>query len=120
MLAPYQESRRRPMLVRAAVALLPALLLALAAAPASAELAVNSGGARPQAAGLTPGALTGSVAARCWQEGQEVLSEGDFASAEIPPGLRERALSLKGAGADARTTVILPLADALCLLTVRP
>ncbi len=30
---------------------------------------------------LTPGALTGSVTTRCWQEGREVLSESGFASA---------------------------------------
>lgn len=61
--------------------------------------------------------LEGTVRARCWQQGREILSEVDFASAAIPPGLREQAISLKGSG---RTAVLLPFADTFCLLTVSP
>lgn len=95
------------------------MALALAATPALAEIA--TGGERvatgsPVATGLT-GSLEGTVRARCWQQGQEILSEADFASAAIPPELREQAISLKGSG---RTAVLLPFADTFCLLTVSP
>ena len=95
--------------------------LVLGAAPAMAE--ISTAGERPLAAsqGQTPtrvgGELAGAVLARCWQEGREILSEADFATASVPPGLREQAINLGGGG---RKAVLLPLGDTFCLLTIRP
>lgn len=88
---------------------------------------ISTGGERPPAQsqnqnqGQTPTRvgreLAGDVRARCWQEGQEILSEADFANAAIPPGLREQAINLGGSG---RQAVLVPFGDTFCLLTVRP
>lgn len=96
------------------------LVLALLAFPATAE--ITSGSERPRDRGQTPARvvgneLTGTIGTRCWQEGREILAEADFATASIPPGLREQAINL--AGQD-RQAVLLPLGDTFCLLTVRP
>jgi hypothetical protein len=98
-----------------------AFALTLGAGPALAE--ITTGGTQPavgsRAAGGTGTAasLKGDVRARCWQQGREILSETNFATAAIPPGLREQAISLDGSG---RTAVLLPFADTFCLLTVSP
>ena len=85
--------------------------------PALAEVAV--GGGRDAGAATRPGALEGRVAARCWQEGREVLALDDFGAAEVGTKLRELALGLQD-DAGARRAVIVPLADSLCLLTISP
>ena len=97
--------------------------LALGAGPALAEIMTD--GTRPAVGSRVVGStgaglassLEGDVRARCWQQGREILSEANFATAAIPPGLREQAISLDGSG---RTAVLLPLADTFCLLTVSP
>ena len=105
------------------------LLLGLASLPAMAE--ISTGGERPLApshnAGQSSGQgqmptrvgaeLAGEVRARCWQEGREILSEADFATASIPPGLREQTINLEASG---RQALLLPLGDTFCLLTARP
>jgi hypothetical protein len=110
--AVYQESRRRP--TRATAGWL-VLALLLAATPAAAE--ITASGERPAAGEQRVGSLEGDVRVRCWQEGREIVSEAAFASATIPPELRERGIRLDGGG---RTAVLLPLADTFCLLTISP
>ena len=100
-----------------------AFALTLGAGPALAE--ITTGGTQAAVGsrvvgGTGPGSasqLEGDVRARCWQQGREILSEADFASAAIPPEMRAQAISLKGSG---RTAVLLPFADTFCLLTVSP
>ena len=95
------------------------LALSLVAFPAVAE--ITSGGERPREQGQTPtrvgSELAGEVGTRCWQQGREILAESDFATASIPPGLREQAINLASNG---RQAVLLPFGDTFCLLTVRP
>jgi hypothetical protein len=100
-----------------------AFALTLGAGPAMAE--ITTGGTQPAVGSRVVGStgttiatsLEGDVRARCWQQGREILSEANFATAAIPPGLREQAISLDGRG---RTAVLLPFADTFCLLTVSP
>jgi hypothetical protein len=97
-----------------------AFALMLGAGPALAE--ITTGGTQPAVGSRAVGgtgtaSLKGDVRARCWQQGREILSEANFATAAIPPGLREQAISLDGSG---RTAVLLPFADTFCLLTVSP
>ena len=97
-----------------------AFALTLGAGPALAE--ITTGGTQAAVGSRVVGAtgtasLEGDVRARCWQQGREILSEADFASAAIPPEMRAQAISLKGSG---RTAVLLPFADTFCLLTVSP
>jgi hypothetical protein len=97
-----------------------ALAVTLGAGPALAE--ITSGGTQAAVGSRVVGAtgtasLEGDVRARCWQQGREILSEANFATAAIPPGLREQAISLDGRG---RKAVLLPFADTFCLLTVSP
>lgn len=118
---PYQESRWRPKRFAAAASL--ALVLALGAFPAAAE--IETGADRPTPSpsptrvgdGGSAGSLAGDVRARCWQHGSQIFDVADFASAAVPPELREQAVSLKASG---RTAVLLPFADTFCLLTVSP
>lgn len=97
------------------------LILALAGSPARAELALGAKGGADRTAGIGTGlgALEGRVAARCFQQGREVLALDDFAAAEVGTRLRELSLGLQG-GAGKRSAVIVPLADSLCLLTISP
>lgn len=112
----YQERTLRPKSLATALA----LALALAAGSARAELTLESRrSAAAQAAGV--GALTGTVSARCWQEGREIVAERDFTSAEIGQELKGRSLFLQSGGSVAgHSAVLLPIANALCLLTVHP
>ncbi len=97
------------------------LALGALAGPAAAEIA--PGGERPagpsqgQAPTRVGAELEGEVGARCWQEGREIVSENAFATAAIPPGLREQAINLRGRD---RSAVLLPLGQTFCLLTVSP
>lgn len=116
--ADYQETTTWPRHLAAGLALI--LALGLPAAAAKAELAIGSQrSAAAMAAGV--GALEGQVSARCWQEGKEILAEGNFTSADIGQDLRAQAVYLQSGGSMAgHTAVVLPIANALCLLTVRP
>lgn len=97
------------------------LAVAALALPATPLAEVTIGTERSAGVAATrPGALQGQVTTRCWQEGREILAIEDFAQAEVGLELRERSVSLAQAGAAGRTAVIVPLADALCLLTIRP
>jgi hypothetical protein len=122
--AVYQQSPNWPKRC-AALGVALALVCGLASLPALAE--ISTGGERQlaqsqsQGQGQTPtrvgSELAGDVRARCWQEGREILSEADFTTAAIAPGLREQAINLGGGG---RQAVLVPLGDTFCLLTVRP
>lgn len=116
--ASYQKTTSRPRCLALGLAL--GLAMMASAGDARAELTLESQrAAAALAAGV--GALKGTVSARCWQEGREILAEGDFTSADIGQDLRARALFLQSGGTLAgNTAVVLPIADALCLLTVRP
>lgn len=119
--ASYQESLRSPKRFAAMAGL--ALTLALAAMPAAADIETGADRATPAPSatrvgeGGSAGSLDGDVRARCWQHGSEILDVTDFASAALPPELREQAVSLKASG---RTAVLLPFADTFCLLTISP
>lgn len=112
--AVYQETTRRP--IRSAAL---CLALVLVAVPAAAE--ITAGGERPRDQGQTPTRvgheLAGEVATRCWQQGREILAETGFATASIPPALREQAINLAG---NSRHAVLVPFGDTFCLLTTHP
>jgi len=95
------------------------LALVLVAVPAVAE--ITAGGERPRDQGQAPtrvgNELTGEVGTRCWQQGREILAETNFATASIPPALREQAINL---GGNSRHAVLVPFGDTFCLLTVHP
>jgi uncharacterized protein (DUF1501 family) len=110
----YQKGTARPMLFTLGWL---ACTLAFGAGPVAAEITSSGSRVGGGVASSATTSLEGDVRARCWQQGREILSEADFATAAIPPALREQAISLRGRS---RTVVLLPFADSFCLLTVSP
>jgi hypothetical protein len=103
-------------------ALLPlAAAFALLVAPPSGQAEVSRTSPPPRPAVPTPdvGLVPPDELAlrtQCWQEGVKIIDQPGLQGLALPETLKQQALAFQGAAGHEPRTLILPLADALCMI----
>jgi hypothetical protein len=59
---------------------------------------------------------TQGLRTQCWQEGIRIIDQAGLQGLALNETLKQQALTFQGAGGSQPRTLILPLADALCLI----
>ncbi len=60
-----------------------------------------------------------TLQASCWQEGQKIFEGGDFEGVSVGTLLNDRSFSLRRAGEEATSVLVVPLGRTVCIVTDR-